>query len=318
MQSGKTKQSSATSKQAPRKQRQQRRPRSTRPKGGKARSIPAAYTSSSSAYASFNKINSTISFQEMFTVDCSQGYFVLPLSPTKWAGTRTRTLVQTYGSFRPLRIQVSYQPSVATSTGGVIAIGTVFNGNRIDLTSDVASNIGAISSLANSFMTQVYQRCSMPLRLGTALSRNNYPTTLIDEDDIPLWIVSQSTVASPGFIIISGLLSVHNPMNVQVSSISGSAVGSIVKPTEEGGETTLQIPAGNLSGGFAVGDTVKFVASKELQSTTGNIIYHALEPVVATVRSKATDVIKFAVNSALAATTARFFPIGQASSANFI
>lgn len=318
MQSGKTKQRSATSSQAPRKQKQQRRRPTSRPRGSKARSIPAAYTSSSRANASFNKVNSTISFQEMFTIDCSQGYYVLPLSPTKWAGTRTRALVQTYGSFRPLRIQVSYQPSVATSTAGVIAVGTVFNGNRIDLTSDVASNIGSISSLANSFMTQVYKPCSMPLRLGTALSRNNYPTTLINEDDIPLWIVSQASIASPGYIVVSGLLSVHNPMNVQVSSVSGSAVGTIVKPTEEGGETILQIPAGNLSGGFSVGDTIKFVASKELSSTTGNVIYHALEPVVATVRSKATDVIKFAVNSALAATTARFFPIGQASSANFI
>lgn len=277
--------------------------------------MPSAYTSSASAYAKFNKVNSSIMFQEIFQIDCSNGAFLIPFSPTKWTGTRTKSLLQTYGSFRPRRIQMSFQPSVATSVSGVVAVGTVFNGNRIDLTADANTNIANICSLANGVMSQIYKPTSIPVRLGTALSRNSYPTTLVDEDDIPFWIVTQSSVASPGFIILSGIMSVHNPMNIIESSVGGSFVGSISRPTETEENTILT--STTIIPGLTVGDSVKLVASTELGSTTGKVLYHALEPVVATVKEVTATAVKFVVNNALAAATAKWFPIGLYSAANF-
>lgn len=280
------------------------------------RTLPAAYTSSARAYARFNRYNSTVVFQELFPLDFTNGAYLLPMSPTKWLGTRTRSLLQTYGSFRPLQIHCGYQPSVATSQGGVIAIGTVFNGNRIDLKNDVSRNISSIASLANSFISQAFKPTSMPIRLGTTLSRNNYPTTLIDEDDIPFWFVASSDVVKPGYLIISGQLSVHNPMNEIISSVGGSFTGSIIRPTETENQTTLV--SDGLMSGVHVGDSIKLMASKELGSTDGNIIYHALEPIVATVKSVSANAVTFVVNQALAAAKATFYAVGQYSTANFI
>lgn len=297
-------------------QRNKRNSRTIQKNRRQQRILPAAYTSSARAQATFNRRTSTISFQEIFPIDLQHGTFMLPFSPTKWTGTRTRALCQTYGSFRPLDVAISYQPAVATVTPGIIAIGTVFNGNRIDLTTDVNTNISSISSLANALMTQVYQPVTMPVKLGVCLSQNNYPTTLIDDDDIPFWIVASSTVTNPGYVIINARISVHNPMNIIDASVGGSFVGTIQRPTESETQTTL-VTTSSVPG-VNVGDSIKMMASQELVSVDGSTLYHALEPIVATVKSIAANAVTFIVNNALASTTARFVPVGLYSTANFL
>lgn len=279
----------------------------------RVRNVQLAQASASSAYSTLNTINSTIAFQEIFPIDASEGAFLLPFSPTKWLGTRTARLLQTYGSYRPLRVTLSYQPISAATTGGAVAIGTVFNGNRVDLGSDATANITAIASLANAFVTQVYGKSRLNVRLGTALSRNNYPTTQIDEDDIPFWIVCSSTVTAPGFLTVAGVLSIHNPMNVSASSVGGSFSGNVIVD-----ENNSYVQTGTEVPGIAVGDTIKLAASKELKSAAGAVIYRILEPIVATVTSIAGGITKFMVNSNLGPMNdVRFVPIGAWSSANF-
>lgn len=198
-------------------------------------SVPASYSSSFTTFSQIkqNKDGSArISCREVFEfAGQSTGLaFMLPANPTKWVGTRTQTLSSAYTSFRPVRCKLTYIPVVGTATAGLVSVGTIFDGSRLD-TGDYTLNLAATNG---GFATTVWARASNRVSLGTNLRANTFPLYDVQDDDIPFWIVARSTVQAMLLIEMEFIL--HNPT---LSPMKPFAVLATVDGSNSGTEYTL-------------------------------------------------------------------------------
>lgn len=163
--------------------------------------------------------SATLEIQEIFPIIGTRPgvSFMLPATPTKWAGTRAQTLASTYTSFRPLSFELIYVPIVSAGTGGYVSIGTVFDGTRLPdgATDDTLAR--ALAATNGGFVTAGWTPASSKVALGRNLRANTFPLYDVQDDDIPFWIVSNSNVTKPGYIVIRSRMTLHNPASATLN-----------------------------------------------------------------------------------------------------
>lgn len=195
---------------------------------GRSYFIPAAYRTDLSTNASINVLNgrTTLFSREIFPIVKSENEIfdlMIPMTPTKWTGTRTSALASTYQSFRPLYVSISFMPTNGTSTAGSLAVGTLWDGNSSDINSRTAA-ITQLPSMNGGFLTSLYTRCSRRVGLGTSLRANTFPTGDINSDDIPFWIICTcdsgniTNNGTVGNLVVTSRFALHNAINRSVSS----------------------------------------------------------------------------------------------------
>lgn len=222
--------------------------------------------------------------------------FALPFTPSKWKETRTGTLVSTYQTFRPIKIRLTWQPSISTATAGTIAFGTVFAGNKLSY-EDAVSASNALISTNGGFQSTVWRMTSRMVQLGTSLPRNNYPTTAVNPDDIPLWIVSavQGLEAEGiiGHLVVDMQLSLTNPVNSGINTLPSTIYTStIIQESEPVPRAYFNLPTSVLNG-VSVGDQLWIAPLKNLVNSDGGILTNILEMITVTLKSITEGVYEF-------------------------
>lgn len=244
--------------------------------------------------------NGMLHATEIFQVpSCSYGYnLMIPFCPTKWTGTRSATELGLYGDYRPTRCSITWNPSCGTNTNGTVAVGTVWSGNRTDWDShDFAQRMLCASN--GGFMTSTWQSCGSNVKLGSNLRANNFPTTEIQADDVPFWIlvdVQSTETVSLGYISISYAARVHNPQQVLAKPLSLSGTITLTH-NDSDPHTTLEIPASS-DMGLSTGTDIQFVFNNALKNVAGAVVTHVLEPVRASFVSYLNGKLRFIIDSA--------------------
>lgn len=243
------------------------------------RNKPAAYVSTVRTSFSFKqtKDGAIVQFQEIFPIfPSTEGLdIVIPVSPTKWIGTRMATFASTYGTFRPMKLNVSYSPVVGTANSGSIAACAIYAGNRLPSVSSKEELVRTLASTAGGMLTAVYNRASVNVRCATSLSQNSFPTTDISDDDIPMNIIfaSNGVSQSYGYAIIKGKFSFHNPqLGTSPTPVAYNGYVSVT-PDEKNDTTafTLRSPLD-----LAAGTPLSFNLGAPLRNQTGAIVAPAL------------------------------------------
>ncbi|WCD55303.1 hypothetical protein 3 [Human tombus-like virus] len=245
----------------------------------KARNKPAAYISTVRTSFSFKqtKDGATVQFQEIFPIFPSTAGLdiVIPISPTKWIGTRMASFASTYGTFRPIKLSVSYAPVVGTANSGTIASCAIYAGNRLPTVSSKEELVRTLASTAGGMLTAVYNRASVYVRCSTSLSQNSFPTTEISDDDIPMNIIFASNGVSQayGYAIINGKFSFHNPqIGASPSPIAYNGFVE-VQPDKDNDTTKFQLKTPLNVG---TGTPVSFNLGEPMRNTTGAVVAPAL------------------------------------------
>lgn len=243
------------------------------------RNKPAAYVSTVRTSFSFKqtKDGAVVHFQEIFPIFPSTVGLdiVIPISPTKWIGTRMATFASTYGTFRPIGLTVSYAPVVGTSMSGSIAACAIYAGNRLPTVSSKEELVRTLASTAGGMLTAVYNKAAVSVRCSTSLSQNSFPTTDISDDDIPMNIIfaSNGVSQSYGYAIINGKFSFHNPQ-LGVSPVAIAYNGFVsVNPDKEKDETKFELRSPLDLG---VGTPISFHLGAPMRNQSGAVIAPAL------------------------------------------
>lgn len=268
--------------------RGRRRGRGRRGRGRRFRrsNMPAAFTSNYNANAKIGRINGAPALisQEVFPIRSSSDpiSFMLPLTPTKWTGTRSATLCSTYTAFRPISVEVLYQPAVGTTVQGNIVVGSVFDGASANL-ADLDRAIVSLPATNGGFISQLYKPMSSRINLATALRYNLFPLYNIGPDDIPAWIVVavQSSIEANtliGNIVVRIRASLKNPATNPTQTISSLNVRStITRTVVEGAATTVMTVAKSaLTTALEVGKDYYAVFGKALKNTSDGDILRPL------------------------------------------
>lgn len=276
-------------------------------------SIPAAFGSSetSFAYISGSGPVSNLVCQEIFSVKSTKtGAFILPICPTKWSGTRTQVLASTYTAHRPLELQIRWVPSVSTSTPGMVAVGTVFDGARINLSGTFDADCRTLAATNGGVVSTVWKPTTTKINLKRNLRANNFPLYEVSDDDIPLWVVCVNSVEQEGVIgqlMVRAKFTLRNPaMNASIPT-SWSGVATL---TRSGEETTMKID-GQLEPKPSLGNMYNFAFGKNLLDDSGTTIAQALQAVSAQVTG--VDPVIFALNQPFSTQSAYGSVIGLAN-----
>lgn len=239
---------------------------------------------------------------EVFAVTAVNGEILccsLPFTPSKWRDTRTCAIVSTYASFRPLRVKITWQPSLGTNTAGSITFGTVFAGTSIAYN----TNDDAMASLLTTnggFQTTIWQPTSRVIRLATHLRANSFPTNTLSSDDIPFWILASCTSSLPagvlGYLVVTSTISLTNPIANIPYVLPAAPVQGQFTHTDNPAKTVLEvpIPQGN---NLAVGQEVWFAPTKNIVNTTGQTVNGILRPFVGTLAAVLQAALQFDVDS---------------------
>lgn len=229
--------------------------------------------------------------REVFSVTWSEGdtlSFALPFCPCKWEHTRTSAIVNTFSTFRPLRTRITWQPTVGTNSSGTVTFGTVFAGTQLSFSNNEEAS-QSIMTTNGGFQTTVWKPYSRLIMLRTHLSRNNFPTSNIDPDDIPFWIVgsftAQQEVGIRGHLIVESTLSLTNPVNSTTSPLPAKTFRMNLYKTEDDPPITEAQVIKTADLNLEVGQDVWFAPFKNVTGSGSQIINHILEPIFATVRS---------------------------------
>lgn len=265
--------------------------------------IPAAFGTSYSAFANTTGSGpvTRLVCQELFPVTGQKnGPYILPVCPTKWAGTRTSMLAGTYTSHRPLELTITWSPAVGTSQPGNVAIGTVFDGARISLSGEFASDSIVLASTNGGLVTTVWKESTTRVDLKKNLRANTFPLYEVSDDDIPLWIVvSESTKSSDlvGHLIVRAKFTLRNPAlnRTSPSTWSGNATFS----TDS--STNIMTLSGLFNPAPTVGSSYSFAFSKDLVNGSNAVLSQALSAVSAVCKS--VSPLKFEVAQPFAAQT---------------
>lgn len=284
------------------------------------RAIPVAYSMRASAHAEIRVSDTSASLTsvEIFpisrqTTGCS---FMLPMSPTKWSGTRTAVLASTYDSFRPLSCSVSWEPAVPTSTSGSVALGTVFAGCRLP-TDDSWNNLSSSLAATNGgFVATVWDHASSRISLQKNLRANLFPLYNIEPDDIPFWIcvASNASIDQPlGYLIVKTKFTLRNPaVPGTAPPVSGS--GEFTFSVNEG-KTTLAVAKSVVNKVLNVGQDILFTFARRLLNTSGQPMSSILDSVLGHLSAVTDNLYQFSVDNTIGAQTALGYIVG--TSTNF-
>lgn len=238
------------------------------------------------------------------------GAFILPICPTKWSGTRTQVLASTYTAHRPLELQIRWVPSVSTSTPGMVAVGTVFDGARINLSGTFDADCRTLAATNGGVVSTVWKPTTTKINLKRNLRANNFPLYEVSDDDIPLWVVCVNSVVQEGVIgqlMVRAKFTLRNPaMNASIPT-SWSGVATL---TRSGEETTMKID-GQLEPKPSLGNMYNFAFGKNLLDDSGTTIAQALQAVSAQVTG--VDPVIFALNQPFSTQSAYGSVIGLAN-----
>lgn len=269
------------------------------------RRAPAAfsYITSSSATLRVIKGEPRLYIRELFHLDAVASGLsaAIPVSPTKWRGTRAASLAANFTSFRPLSCKVQWHPAVGTSQEGNIAIGTVFDGARLP-TGDWAGLSQSLTASNGGFMVTMWQPAASRVQLGTCLRDNLYPTYQINEDEIPFWVVAAGSVAkqSAGYIIINLVISLKNPINGIADPPTTYTGPTEFVHDDEKKTTLMKIDNQLLNKTLSTGTDYSFVLRDILRGTGGQTIAQILSPIMATVKEVVEGKTIFTVDSNVA------------------
>lgn len=279
------------------------------------RAIPVAYSMRASAHAEIRVTDTSASLTsvEIFpiskqTVGCS---LMLPMSPTKWTGTRTAVLASTYDSFRPLSCSVSWEPAVPTSTSGSIALGTVFAGCRLPSDDSWSSLSSSLAATNGGFVATVWDHASSTISLQKNLRANLFPLYNIDPDDIPFWIcvASNSSVDQPlGYLVVKTKFTLRNPaVPGTAPPVSGSGEFTF---TDDSGKTKLTVAKSVVNKVLNVGQDIVFAFARRLLNRSGQPMSSILDTVLGHLIGTTDTAYQFAVDNTIAAQTALGYVVG--------
>lgn len=291
-------------KTKPAQARYQRR----RTKRQRMRRAPAAFSYITSSYANISIVRGEprLNIREIFHIDTvTKGLSAaIPVSPTKWRGTRAASLAANYTSFRPLSCRIQWHPAVGTSQEGNIAIGTIFDGARLP-SGDWTGLSQSLTASNGGFMVTMWQPATTTIKLGTCLRDNLYPTYQINEDEIPFWVVAAGSVAkqSAGYIIINLSMSLKNPINGIADPPTTYTGPTEFVHDDETKTTVMKIDNQLLNKTLNIGTDYSFVLRDILRGTQGQAIANILSPIIATVKEIVEGRTVFAVDSNVATQT---------------
>lgn len=262
----------------PRRQRQRRRRRNA--------GLPAAVLNSNSTSAMIlNRRNGAqMVVKEVFPVYYHPSEtldFALPFSPTKWAGTRTATLLSTFSSYRPRRCIIRWQTAVGTTTNGNIAIGTTFQGSSFNLTTRPTA-YQALPASNGGISTSIYRNTWKGVTLSSSLGANLYANFNVDPDDVPFWILAVAETGLDantklGDLVVEAVLSVHNPCTVSEVNPSALNISTSITHDNENNVTTLSVLKDLIAQPLSAGKDYYFTFNRPLFNTSSAMLAKPLK-----------------------------------------
>ena len=288
------------------------RPRRTR--------IPVALGYATTNYARLKSAPSgaILSSREIFPVIAQKSglSYALPMTPSKWSGTRTCALAYTYSSHRPLKVRVYWEPAVSTATPGSVAIGTVFAGARLPNDSDSWSSISRSLAASNGgFICTIWDHHSRIVETGRNLRSNQFPLYEVSPDDIPFWIclATSSTEGMIGYLVVETVFSLKNPLSGSMSQpITGAGQVSI-SHDESQNTSTMTVNQSFFNKALQIGQDLLFTSASNLKNIAGNVMTSILSPFVGQVKSITSDSYVFNVDNNFATQQALGYVIGMSS-----
>lgn len=288
------------------------RPRRTR--------IPVALGYATTNYARLKAAPSgaILSSREIFPVTAQKAglSYALPMTPSKWSGTRTCALSYTYASHRPLKVRVYWEPAVSTSTPGSVAIGTVFAGARLPNDSDSWSSISRSLAASNGgFICTIWDHHSRIVETGRNLRANQFPLYEVSPDDIPFWIclATSSTEGMIGYLVVETVFSLKNPLSGSMSQpITGAGQVSISHDDSQN-TSSMTVSQSFFNKALQVGQDLLFTTASNLKNVAGNVMTSILSPFVGQVKSITSDSYVFNVDNNFATQQALGYVIGMSS-----
>lgn len=254
---------------------------------------PYAYGISLNSEARLNQrgTSASLSTREIFQVKPQANglSYMLPMCPTKWSGTRTAQLAATYSAHRPLALRISWYPSVATSTSGSVAIGTMFDGARFTGADSSWSYLSRqLASSNGGFITTLWKSCSSTVNTGRNLRANTFPLYEVQDDDIPFWIlVAANCDVSDfiGYLVVETLFTLRNPIScAQALPSSGAGIATFTHKeatSTAAASTIMTMEAADVHATLTPGTSYSFVAAQPLLDTAGKVIYSVCQEFIA-------------------------------------
>lgn len=256
------------------------------------RAVPAAFGARTRTFQSTKSMGSmktSMRFSEEWVITPQQSgnsfTLMIPACPTKWTNHRASVLAATYGSYRPLNVRYAYIPSVGSNTLGTVTIGTIWNGNRAP-SGDFANVSPILAATPGGMTTNVWGRFSRIIPQGTNLQQNNYPTSNVEADDIPWWILVSTSIGNESALTEIGRLRLtvtyafYQPTMLTETPVSATGTMSITHNNET--NTTIGTVANAVrSGVFSIGKEYLINFARALTNTNDRTIVNPLSPLVA-------------------------------------
>lgn len=252
--------------------------------------VPVAYGYNTSTYAQLYQQNGNtfIRGREIFHVTVAQGAvdLMIPVSPAKWIGTRTATLCSTFTSFRPMQLEIRWQPTIPTSVTGTMSVGTVFDGAAINLPTKDAALV-ALPVTNGGFCTNVWKDCQRGVQLGTSLRANLFPLYQVDPDDVPLWVLCATDAVGEGNLgnlVIEYAFRLHNPANNPQTQTAALNIDADITHDETGDAPVsfLTIAKSAVNNVLSIGKDYSFFFNQDLNNTASANILRVLQNLRAT------------------------------------
>lgn len=284
------------------------------------RGIPVASSFSTSNYATLKSGSSsaTLVSKEIFPVSASPTglSFMIPMTPTKWSGTRTCALSYTYASHRPLACRVYWEPAVSTATPGSVAIGTVFAGARLPNDSDGWNSISrSLASTNGGFISTIWDHHASTIDCGRNLRANQFPLYDIQPDDIPFWIclATSATTGMIGYLVIETKFTLRNPLSGAMAQPVTGAGDLTFTHDAENNTTQMSASTSMFNKILNVGQDYLFTPSRNILNTAGQAIVSILSPFIASVTSSLNDNYTFKVDNNINSQNMLGYVVGLAS-----
>lgn len=141
------------------------------------------------------------------TLEGLQPFCVIPLNPLYWDGTRIKTLASTWSRYQPLMFEVTYTPTVATTTPGQVIYGTFPPNPNFSRTDQflISSNGGGLTTIYT--VAKSYVDCSL-----NALGQKSFELNgdMSNPSCCPLqWVINHVVTPNIRLIGAPGYITVH-------------------------------------------------------------------------------------------------------------
>lgn len=296
----------------------------TRRKNVSRSSIPAAYGMTTQSYARLSSRrdgSTTLESFEIFPVTSQSAglSYMLPMTPTKWIGTRTQTLASSFTQSRPLAIEIGWEPAVGTSTAGSVALGTVWSGARLPSESDSWSSISrSLAATNGGFITTLWKHMRRTVDCARNLRANGFPMYEVQPDDIPFWILVASTDTTDtviGYLTVKSVITLRNPICGSISPpISGAGKMEFTHDAEAN-TTTMSVNKNYINSEISVGQDILFTFGRNLLNNVPAVLTQILSTVRGSLKAIVGNNYMFNVDSNYATQQALGYIVGR--SANF-